>query len=89
MSRAECLRSSRTGWRIGAIVAGAAVLATTALTMVSRDDASAATGCGSGTYQAEAALSGSTWTAKNGGSTVYTGTDMRAAMQAAVNSLTA
>lgn len=45
--------------------------------------------CGEGTYQAEAALSGSTWTARRGSSVVYTGTDMRAAMQAAVSSLTA
>ncbi|WDZ83540.1 RICIN domain-containing protein [Micromonospora cathayae] len=45
--------------------------------------------CGSGAFQAEAVLSGSTWTARNGGSTVYTGTDMRAAVQAAINSLTA
>ncbi|MBF9130631.1 RICIN domain-containing protein [Plantactinospora sp. S1510] len=43
--------------------------------------------CGSGSYNAEAVLSGSTWTARNGGSTVYTGSDMRSAMQAAVNSL--
>jgi hypothetical protein len=34
-------------------------------------------------------LSGSTWTARNGGRTVYTGGDMRSAVQAAVNSLTA
>lgn len=47
------------------------------------------TGCGSGAFQAEAVLSGSTWTARNGGSTVYTGSDLRAAVQAAVNSLTA
>ncbi|MBC2900109.1 hypothetical protein [Streptomyces cupreus] len=48
-----------------------------------------AAACGEGAYQAEAVLSGSTWTARRGGSVVYTGTDMRAAMQAAVNSLTA
>jgi hypothetical protein len=47
------------------------------------------TGCGSGSFNAEAVLSGSTWTARNGSSTVYTGSDMRAAVQAAVNSLTA
>ncbi|MGW0505722.1 RICIN domain-containing protein [Micromonospora sp. NPDC003241] len=46
-------------------------------------------GCGSGAFQAEAVLNGGTWTARNGGSTVYTGTDMRAAVQAAVNSLSA
>ncbi|MFE0592088.1 RICIN domain-containing protein [Micromonospora echinospora] len=46
-------------------------------------------GCGSGSFQAEAVLSGGTWTARNGSSTVYTGSDMRAAVQAAVNSLSA
>ena len=49
----------------------------------------AGSGCGSGAFQAEAVLSGGTWTARNGGSTVYTGSDMRAAVQAAVNSLSA
>jgi hypothetical protein len=48
-----------------------------------------AAACGEGSYQAEAVLSGSTWTARRGSGTVYTGTDMRAAVQAAVNSLTA
>jgi hypothetical protein len=47
------------------------------------------TGCGSGSFNAEAVLNGGTWTARNGGSTVYTGTDMRAAVQAAIGSLTA
>lgn len=45
--------------------------------------------CGSGSFHAEAVLSGSTWTARNGSSTVYTGTGMLSAMQAAVNSLSA
>ncbi|GAA3803697.1 hypothetical protein ACFS5L_41205 [Streptomyces phyllanthi] len=44
--------------------------------------------CGEGSYQAEAVLNGSTWTARRGSSVVYTGGDMRAATQAAVNSLT-
>ncbi|GAA2411745.1 hypothetical protein GCM10010420_45960 [Streptomyces glaucosporus] len=48
----------------------------------------AAAACGEGSYQAEAVLSGGTWTARRGGSTVYTGSSMRDAMQAAVNSLT-
>jgi hypothetical protein len=52
-------------------------------------EASAAPACGSGTVNAEAVQSGSTWTARNGSRTVYTGTDMRAAMQAAIGSLTA
>src|SRR5262245_30032926 len=47
-----------------------------------------AAACGSGTFQAEAFSSGSTWTARRGSSTVYTGSDMRAAVQAAINSLT-
>ncbi|MGC4892275.1 RICIN domain-containing protein [Micromonospora sp. DT31] len=46
-------------------------------------------GCGSGSYQAEAVQNGGTWTARNGASTVYSGADMLAAMQAAVNSLPA
>ena len=46
--------------------------------------------CGSGSFQAEAVLSGSTWTARTaGGSQVHTGNDMRAAVQAAVGSLSA
>jgi hypothetical protein len=45
--------------------------------------------CGDGSYQAEAVLNGSTWTARRGTRVVYTGGDMRAAMQAAVSSLTA
>jgi hypothetical protein len=43
--------------------------------------------CGSLSYNAEVTVSGSTWTARNGSSTVYTGSDMLAAMQAAVGSL--
>jgi hypothetical protein len=45
--------------------------------------------CGDRTFNAEAVLNGSTWTARNGGRTVYTGADMRSAVQAAVSSLTA
>ena len=48
-----------------------------------------AAACGDGSYQAEAVLNGSTWTARRGSSTVYTGTDMRAAVQAAISSLSA
>ncbi|CAM3538599.1 hypothetical protein KIPE111705_13170 [Kibdelosporangium persicum] len=43
--------------------------------------------CGDRSFNAEAVLSGSTWTSRNGGTTVYTGGDMRAAVQAAINSL--
>lgn len=51
-------------------------------------EARVAAACGEGSYQAEAVLSGSTWTARRGSGVTYTGTDMRAAIQAAVNSLT-
>ncbi|MGI5428038.1 hypothetical protein [Streptomyces sp. CA-179760] len=47
-----------------------------------------AAACGDGSYQAEAVQNGANWTARRGSGTVYTGTDMRAAVQAAVNSLT-
>nr|WP_221475560.1 RICIN domain-containing protein [Sphaerisporangium rubeum] len=47
------------------------------------------TGCGSGTFHGEVTVSGGAWTARNGGTTRYTGGDMLAAMQAAVNGLTA
>lgn len=43
--------------------------------------------CGDGSFNAQAVQNGSTWTSSNGGRTVYTGGDMRAAMQAAVDSL--
>lgn len=45
--------------------------------------------CGEGSFNAEAVQNGGTWTARNGGNTVYTGSSMLSAMQAAVNSLTA
>ncbi|MFC6080106.1 hypothetical protein [Sphaerisporangium aureirubrum] len=46
-----------------------------------------AAACGSGSGNAEAVLSGSTWTARNGGSTLYTGSSMIEAMRRAVGSL--
>ncbi|NGO07393.1 hypothetical protein G5C60_06935 [Streptomyces sp. HC44] len=78
-----------------ALLTGAAVL--TAPADAAQEPAAApepaaaarAAACGDGSFQAEAVLSGSTWTARRGSSVAYTGTDMRAAMQAAVNSLTA
>jgi hypothetical protein len=69
-----------------ALLTGAALL--TAPASAAPQQAAAAA-CGEGSYQAEAVLNGSTWTARRGSSVTYTGTDMRAAMQAAVNSLTA
>ena len=71
-----------------ALLAAVTVLATGALTAVGVTQASAAA-CGALSYQADATLSGSTWTARLGSSTVYTGTDMRAAVQAAISSLPA
>jgi hypothetical protein len=46
-------------------------------------------GCGSGAFNAEVTQSGGTWTARNGTRQVYSGGDTRAAIQAAVDSLTA
>jgi hypothetical protein len=67
---------------------GATALLAATLTTTAAPPASAAA-CGEGSYQAEAVLNGSTWTSRHGSTTVYTGTDLRAAAQAAVNSLTA
>ena len=44
--------------------------------------------CGAGSFHAEVTQSGASWTARNGGATVYNGSDFRAAVQAALNSLT-
>ncbi|MFW6725008.1 carbohydrate-binding domain-containing protein [Streptomyces sp. MAR4 CNY-716] len=49
--------------------------------------ARAAQSCGEGSYQAEAFWNGGAWTARNGGTTVYTGGSMLDAMWAAVDSL--
>ncbi|MCX5332000.1 hypothetical protein [Streptomyces sp. NBC_00140] len=74
--------------RRAALIAGtaAAALMTAGITATTAPQAAAAA-CGEGSYQAEAVLNGSTWTARRGSTTVYTGTDLRAATQAAVNSL--
>jgi hypothetical protein len=74
-------------WRTGFVVAAAATLVGAGAAVGLRQASAAA--CGALSYSAEAVLNGSTWTARNGGSTVYTGSDMRAAMQAAINSLPA
>lgn len=78
---------------------GLATLALTATALSAPAEAHSATAgvaarhsalaCGDGTANAEAVLSGGTWTARNGSRTVYTGTSMLSAMQAAVSSLTA
>ncbi|WP_149551616.1 hypothetical protein [Streptomyces marokkonensis] len=70
----------------GTITAPAVAAPATATTTAPPAPARAAA-CGDGSYQAEAVLNGSTWTARRGSSTVYTGTDMRAAVQAAIGSL--
>ncbi|MBE1491047.1 hypothetical protein [Plantactinospora soyae] len=75
------------GLRRAATMAVALTLAAGAV--VGIDQAPAAAACGDGSFSAEAVLSGSTWTSRNGSRTVYTGGDMRAAVQAALDSLTA
>ncbi|KOG43123.1 hypothetical protein [Streptomyces resistomycificus] len=62
---------------------------TTTATSTAATSTAAVAACGEGSYQAEAVRNGNTWTARRGGTTVYTGTDLRSAVQAAVNSLTA
>ncbi|MEU4215833.1 hypothetical protein [Actinoplanes sp. NPDC026623] len=74
--------------RRAALLAAATMAVAAAGVAVGGTQASAAD-CGALSYQAEATLSGSTWTARRGGTAVYTGTDMRAAVQAAVSSLPA
>lgn len=77
----------RRRWRTGLVVVTATALVGTGV-VVGTQQASAAA-CGEGSFNASAVLSGNTWTSRNGNTTVYTGTDMRAAVQAALNSLTA
>ncbi|MFE9680152.1 hypothetical protein [Streptomyces sp. NPDC006285] len=89
---ARTRRPRTRGKRAGVIGTCATVLATAAAVLTAPASAApqqAAAACGEGSYHAEATLSGSTWTARRGSTAVYTGTDMRAAMQAAVGSLTA
>jgi hypothetical protein len=69
-----------------ALPAAAAMAVAAACVALGGTPASAAA-CGALSYQADATLSGSTWTARRGGTTVYTGTDLRAAVQAAISSL--
>ncbi|MEU7467210.1 hypothetical protein AB0A94_01370 [Streptomyces sp. NPDC044984] len=67
--------------------AGLMTAPATAVTTTAAPAPARAAACGDGSYQAEAVLNGSTWTARRGSSTVYTGGDMRAAVQAAISSL--
>lgn len=90
------MRCDKFGWRTAAVTAamvGGLVVAPPAATATATATAPApapgvAADCGAGTFHAEAYANGGTWTARRGGTTVHTGTDMRAAVQAAVNSLT-
>ena len=70
-----------------AVLAGAALIAAGAA-VVNAPPTPAQVACGGGSFNAEAVLNGGTWTVRNGSSTVFTGTSMLSAMQAAVNSLT-
>ena len=85
MTSASPRTMPRRRWRTGLLAATTLVLSGAGVA-VGLSQASAAA-CGALSYQAEATLSGSTWTARRGSSTVYTGTDMRAAVQAAISSL--
>lgn len=76
--------------RIRRVVATALAAVVAAATLVAPQAAAVprVLACGDGTFHAEAWVNGSTWTARRGGTVVYTGSDMRAAVQAAVSSLT-
>lgn len=84
---------TQAGWRTGAVAAATAALVCGGLTGPPAAAAAPADdvgilACGDRTFNAEAVLNGSTWTSRNGSSVVYTSGDMRAAVQAAINSLT-
>jgi hypothetical protein len=79
-------------WRTRAVVIAAAAIAGAGAMAgfqpaAAGADLHAAAACGEGTFNAEVTKSGSTWTARNGGTTVYSGDDTRAAIQAAIDSL--
>ncbi|MEJ3747148.1 hypothetical protein WEI85_28180 [Actinomycetes bacterium KLBMP 9797] len=80
-------QSRRRRWRTGLVAITATALVGAGAAVGLQQAAAAA--CGDGSFNAEAVQSGSTWTARNGGSVRYTGGDMRAAVQAALDSLTA
>lgn len=81
--------TARRGFGLATALAALALAATAMSAPATATTAKAALACGDGTANAEAVLSGSTWTARNGSRTVYTGTSMLSAMQSAVSSLTA
>ncbi|GAA0220576.1 hypothetical protein GCM10010492_18290 [Saccharothrix mutabilis subsp. mutabilis] len=74
-----------TTWAVAALLGAGLVLAPPA----TADPPRATADCGAGTWHAEAYANGGTWTARRGASVVYTGSDMRSAVQAAIGSLTA
>ncbi|WP_246147891.1 hypothetical protein [Nonomuraea turkmeniaca] len=80
---------TRLGTGLAALALTATALSAPATAETVRATQHSTLACGDGTANAEAVLSGSTWTARNGSRTVYTGTSMLSAMQAAVSSLTA
>jgi hypothetical protein len=85
---------TQTGWRTGAVAIATAALLCAGLTgppgtAAAPTDDVGILACGDRTFNAEAVLSGGTWTSRNGSRVVYTGGDMRAAVQAAIGSLTA
>ncbi|WP_188189919.1 right-handed parallel beta-helix repeat-containing protein [Nonomuraea sp. SYSU D8015] len=80
---------ARRGIGLTAALAALTLAATALSAPAGAASRTSALACGDGTANAEAVLSGSTWTARNGNRTVYTGTSMLSAMQSAVNSLTA
>jgi hypothetical protein len=57
--------------------------------LVEASDGSSTAECGAGTFTTEVTKSGSTWTARRGSTSLYTGSDMASAMRAAVGALTA
>ncbi|NVI87002.1 right-handed parallel beta-helix repeat-containing protein [Actinomadura sp. BRA 177] len=66
----------------------AALLAAASGAVVGLSVPPASAACGDrSSYNAEAVQSGGTWTSRNGGRTVYSGGDMRSAVQAAIDSL--
>ncbi|MGW3345709.1 hypothetical protein ACWDA3_20555 [Nonomuraea rubra] len=83
------MRSSSKPRKLGLMAGLTAMALVVAPLPVPAGAATAALACGDGSYNAEAVLSGGTWTARNGSRTVYTGSSMLSAMQAAVGSLTA
>ncbi|GIE94180.1 hypothetical protein [Paractinoplanes rishiriensis] len=76
------------GVRAG-ILAVATLAAAGGVAVATMSTPATAAACGSLSYQAEAVQSGSNWVARRGSTQVYTGTDMRAAVQAAISSLPA